>query len=101
MGESDSGTLRDHVMPPLVLCGPSGVGKSTLLKKLLAEFKDCFGFSISHTTRSPREGELDGREYHFVSKEYMDAAIARGDFIESAQFSGNTYGTRLVSIEFS
>lgn len=78
---------------PLVLCGPSGSGKSTLLKRLLKEFPDKFGFSVSHTTRNPRPGEKDGVHYHFTTKEEMSAAIGRGEFIENATFSGNMYGT--------
>ncbi|KAF9421620.1 hypothetical protein HW555_002553 [Spodoptera exigua] len=78
---------------PLVLCGPSGSGKSTLLKRLLKEFPDKFGFSVSHTTRNPRPGEINGVHYHFTTKEEMIAAIARGEFIENATFSGNMYGT--------
>lgn len=78
---------------PLVICGPSGSGKSTLLKKLMAEFNDCFGFSISHTTRKPRAGEVDGRDYYFTEKQSMLKAIERGDFIEYTKFSDNYYGT--------
>ena len=78
---------------PLVICGPSGSGKSTLLKKLMAEFNDCFGFSISHTTRKPRAGEVDGRDYYFTEKETMLKAIERGEFIEYTKFSENYYGT--------
>ncbi|CAG7823291.1 unnamed protein product [Allacma fusca] len=84
---------------PLVFCGPSGVGKSTLVKRLLQEFSDVFGFSISHTTRNPREGEKDGREYHFVSRTTMEEAIKNGEFIESAEFSGNMYGTSKRAVE--
>lgn len=83
-----------HGPRPLVLCGPSGSGKSTLLKRLLEEFPDKFGFSVSHTTRKPRPGEKDGVHYHFTDLESMEAAVAQGDFIESAKFSGNMYGTR-------
>lgn len=79
---------------PLILCGPSGSGKSTLLKKLFAEYPRTFGFSVSHTTRKPRPGEEDGVHYHFVGVETMRAAIRRGEFIETATFSGNMYGTR-------
>ena len=79
---------------PLILCGPSGTGKSTLIKKLMAEFKDVFGFSVSHTTRKPRPGETDGKEYHFVTREAMEQSIQNGEFVESATFSGNMYGTR-------
>ena len=78
----------------LVLCGPSGSGKSTLLKKLLDDFPDKFQFSISHTTRSPRPGEINGVHYYFTTKEDMSDAIENGDFIETAVFSGNIYGTR-------
>lgn len=80
--------------PPVVFCGPSGAGKSTLVKKLLEEFSDVFGFSISHTTRKPRAGESDGRDYYFVAREVMEEAIKKGEFIEHAEFSGNLYGTR-------
>lgn len=81
---------------PLVLCGPSGSGKSTLLKRLLKEFPDKFGFSVSHTTRDPRPGEKEGVHYHFTNKDDMLSAVQRGAFIETACFSGNMYGTRLV-----
>merc|ERR1719318_494454 len=54
--------------PALVLCGPSGAGKSTLMKLLTSEFRDQFGFSVSHTTRSPRPGEQQGKDYHFASR---------------------------------
>lgn len=79
---------------PLVLCGPSGTGKSTLIKRLFDEFPDTFKFSVSHTTRTPRPGEEDGTHYHFTDKEKMQKQIKNGEFIESATFSGNLYGTR-------
>ncbi|XP_039762015.1 guanylate kinase isoform X1 [Pararge aegeria] len=84
---------------PLVLCGPSGSGKSTLLKRLLKEFPDKFGFSVSHTTRGPRPGEKDGVHYHFTTKDDMVAAIEKGEFIETATFSGNMYGTSKRAVE--
>jgi guanylate kinase len=65
----------------------------------MSEFPSLFGFSISHTTRSPREGEMYGRESHFVSKEVMEAALKNNEFIESAVYSGNTYGTSKKSVE--
>ncbi|XP_045582117.1 guanylate kinase isoform X2 [Procambarus clarkii] len=77
----------------LVLCGPSGVGKSTLLNKLLDEFGPHFGFSVSHTTRSPREGEEHGKHYYFVTRQEMQLAIDDGNFIEHAEYSGNLYGS--------
>lgn len=78
---------------PVVVCGPSGSGKSTLLNRLFEEFPNTFGFSVSHTTRKPRPGEEDGVHYNFVTREEMEKAIANGEFIESATFSGNMYGT--------
>ncbi|XP_069672593.1 guanylate kinase-like isoform X2 [Periplaneta americana] len=84
---------------PLVICGPSGSGKSTLLQRLFAEFPHKFGFSVSHTTRNPREGEVDGQHYHFTTKEAMIAAIARGEFLETAEFSKNMYGTSKASVQ--
>ncbi|KAI5894829.1 guanylate kinase [Schizophyllum commune H4-8] len=83
---------------PLVLSGPSGVGKSTLLSRLFAEFPDAFGFSVSHTTRSPRPGEIDGTHYHFVTRDAFLAMRERGAFVESAEFSGNLYGTSHAAI---
>lgn len=79
---------------PVVFCGPSGTGKSTLIKRLMAEYKDIFGFSVSHTTRLPRPGEVDGKDYHFVPRQKLEQAITNGEFIESAIHSGNMYGTR-------
>ncbi|KAH8262374.1 guanylate kinase [Drosophila bipectinata] len=83
---------------PLVLCGPSGSGKSTLLKRLFAEFPNTFGFSISHTTRKPREGEEHGVHYYFVERPEMEAAIAGDEFIETAEFTGNLYGTSKAAV---
>ncbi|KAI8609638.1 P-loop containing nucleoside triphosphate hydrolase protein [Chytriomyces sp. MP71] len=77
----------------------SGAGKSTLLKRVFAEYPDKFGFSVSHTTRKPRAGEVDGKDYHFVTKEQIVKDIAAGLFIESAQFSGNYYGTSYAAIK--
>lgn len=84
---------------PLVICGPSGTGKGTLLNKLLHEYPNSFGFSISHTTRKPRPKEIDGKHYHFTTKEMMDADVKAGKFIETATFSGNMYGTSKTSVE--
>ncbi|KAI0715998.1 guanylate kinase [Cerioporus squamosus] len=83
---------------PLVISGPSGVGKSTLLKRLFADYPDKFGFSVSHTTRPPRAGEVDGKDYHFVPQDKFKQLIAEGAFIEHAQFSGNFYGTSFMAV---
>ncbi|XP_013407876.1 guanylate kinase isoform X2 [Lingula anatina] len=84
---------------PVVFSGPSGSGKSTLVKRLMKEYEDCFAFSISHTTRKPRPGEQNGREYHFVTREEMEKAISNGEFVEHAEFSMNLYGTSKKAIE--
>lgn len=83
---------------PIVISGPSGTGKSTLLKKLFSEFPDKFGFSVSSTTRKPREGEVDGKDYNFVSVDKFKSMIEANKFIEWAQFSGNYYGTTVESV---
>ena len=78
---------------PLVICGPSGSGKSSIVNKVTEEFPDCFGLSCSHTTRKQREGEIDGVHYYFVAKDEFLDAKERGEFIETAEFAGNMYGT--------
>lgn len=60
---------------PIVLSGPSGVGKSTILKRLMADFPNSFGFSVSHTSRNPREGEKNGVDYHFSDKETVSTVL--------------------------
>jgi len=75
-----------------VITGPSGVGKGTLISGLLQHVPD-LELSISATTRTPREGEVDGRDYHFLSPEEFDRRIRDEDFLEFATYSGNRYGT--------
>lgn len=93
----DEKALREH--KPIVISGPSGAGKSTILKRLFDEFPDKFGFSVSHTTRSPRDGEQNGREYNFVTKEQFLDLVEKKGFIEHAQFGGNHYGTSIKAVE--
>lgn len=76
-----------------VFSGPSGVGKGTLNAMLFAEFGDQIEFSVSATTRMPREGEVDGEHYFFIDRQEFAARIANNDFLEYAQFAGNYYGT--------
>lgn len=83
---------RERLGLALVVCGPSGVGKGTLLARLRRQYAD-FAFSVSCTTRAPRPGERDGADYHFVTRERFEALRAEGHFAEWAEVHGNYYGT--------
>ncbi|KAG2452367.1 hypothetical protein HYH02_002613 [Chlamydomonas schloesseri] len=82
----------------LVVCGPSGVGKGTLISKLMEQHGDKFGFSVSHTTRGPRPGEEDGVHYHFTDMPSMSRDVEAGMFLEHAAVHGNMYGTSLAAV---
>lgn len=84
---------------PVVLCGPSGVGKSTLLTRLMKQFEGCFAFTISHTTRKQRPGEEHGKNYFFVSEEEMKRDIEEDKFVEHVSNYGNYYGTSIQAIK--
>ncbi|KAK4234862.1 P-loop containing nucleoside triphosphate hydrolase protein [Achaetomium macrosporum] len=84
---------------PIVISGPSGVGKGTLYNLLFQRHPDTFTLSVSHTTRGPRPGEQDGVHYHFVTKEAFLELKAKDGFVESAQFGDNYYGTSKATIE--
>jgi guanylate kinase len=75
-----------------IICAPSGAGKTSLVAELLRRNRNA-RLSVSHTTRAPRPGERDGRDYHFVSRPVFEAMVERGEFLESAQVHGNLYGT--------
>jgi guanylate kinase len=109
-------TVRSYQHPrnlePLVVCGPSGVGKGTVIDSLMKHFashptdnaNDCsseppFGFCVSHTTRKPRPGEIDGVHYFFSSTEDFQRDIQAGKFVEHAVVHGNYYGTSKAAIE--
>jgi guanylate kinase len=81
-----------------VITGPSGVGKGTLIKELLKAVPN-LELSISATTRSPREGEVNGRDYHFLTPEEFEQRKEEGDFLEFATYSGNRYGTLRSEVE--
>ncbi|MBR3039065.1 MAG: guanylate kinase [Lachnospiraceae bacterium] len=82
----------------IVISGFSGAGKGTIVKKLLSDY-DRFSLSISMTTRAPREGEVNGREYFFVSKEEFEKTIAEDGLLEHASYLGNYYGTPKAYVE--
>jgi guanylate kinase len=81
-----------------VISGPSGAGKGTVIA-LVKERLDRVVTSVSATTRAPRPGERDGREYHFLDRDSFTAAAAAGDFVEWVEYSGNLYGTLRREIE--
>ncbi len=82
----------------IVVAAPSGAGKTSLVNAVLAEDPG-LALSISYTTRSPRPGEQDGREYHFVDPATFEAMLGRGEFLEHAEVHGNRYGTSRKRIE--
>ncbi|XP_077212502.1 guanylate kinase 2-like isoform X2 [Tasmannia lanceolata] len=84
---------------PIVISGPSGVGKGTLISKLMKDFPSTFGFSVSHTTRGPRDKEKNGIHYHFTERNVMEKDIQDGKFLESANVHGNLYGTSIEAVE--
>ncbi|RLL53042.1 guanylate kinase [Mariprofundus sp. EBB-1] len=81
-----------------IISGPSGAGKSSLCKEILAQCSDLH-LAVSCTTRSPRPGEEDGREYHFLETEIFEKQSAQGAFLEWANVHGNMYGTRQSDVE--
>ncbi len=82
----------------IVLTGPSGVGKGTLVRELLQRHPRLY-LSISVTTRSPRPGEIDGKQYYFVSRNQFEQMVARIELLEWAEFAGNYYGTPRLPVE--
>lgn len=81
-----------HLGKLIVLTGPSGVGKGTLMRSLLQRHPQLY-YSVSVTTRSPRSGEIDGKSYYFISRSKFEQLVAEGEFLEWAEFTGNCYGT--------
>jgi guanylate kinase len=82
----------------IVLSGPSGVGKSTVISELLGQREDIY-FSVSFTTRAPRPGEVDGINYYFVDRPTFEGMIANGELLEYAEYVNHYYGTSLKLIQ--
>jgi guanylate kinase len=83
---------------PLILSAPSGAGKTTIAKELLARRAD-LGYSVSCTTRAPRAGEVDGRDYRFITREQFLERQTRDEFAESAEVHGSLYGTLRTEVQ--
>ena len=81
-----------------IICGPSGVGKGTVVARLRASDPTLY-FSVSATTRAPRAGEADGVHYHFLNRETFEQWINAGDFLEYAEYVGNLYGTPRLYVD--
>ncbi|HLL16426.1 MAG TPA: guanylate kinase [Pyrinomonadaceae bacterium] len=100
--QTDTSGSRPPVEPErgilFVISSPSGGGKGTLIRRILTHMPR-LGYSVSWTTRAPRQGEVNGREYHFVTLEDFMAARDRGEFLEWASVHGNFYGTSLKVVE--
>lgn len=82
----------------IVISGPSGVGKDTVIKRLL-ELDPNLRYSVSYTTRSPRPGEVDGVNYHFASRDEFERFVREGAFLEYATYDGNLYGTPIAQLD--
>ncbi len=90
--------IRLTVAQVLVITGPSGVGKGTLIRGLLERLPE-LELSVSATTRRPRPGEREGSDYHFLTVDEFDRHVAAGDFVEHAAYSGHRYGTLRSELE--
>jgi len=98
---TDSSTPKNDCQPNgklIVVTGPSGVGKGTILARLLERHPELYR-STSVTTRSPRKEEIHGKDYYFVSRNQFEQMIARGELLEWAEFAGNYYGTPREPVE--
>jgi len=91
------GTTFDKKGKLIVLTGPSGVGKGTLMQALLQRHPEMY-YSVSMTTRLPRPGEVDSRDYYFISRDKFQDLVAQGEFLEWAEFAGNYYGTPRTAV---
>lgn len=83
----------------IVISGPSGVGKGTFIDRVKTEYGSSFAVSVSHTSRAPRAGEVNGQHYHFSTKEKMTEMDQKGEFLELCNVHGNLYGTTIAALD--
>eukprot|EP00945_MAST-04E_sp_MAST-4E-sp1_P002581 g2581.t1 len=83
---------------PVVISGPKSVGKTTVIGMLVKKFPEAFGFCVSHTTRGAREGETDGVNYSFISKDVFKNMVEQKQFIENGDVAGDSYGTSIEAV---
>ncbi len=96
---AEPGAAMGAIPNIFVICGPSGCGKSTIISRLISDYPGRFGFSVSHTTRAPRPGEIPGVHYNFTDREKMESGIRSGNFLEHAEVHGNHYGTSYTAVD--
>ena len=89
-----------HLQPScLVVCGPSGAGVTSMVRRLVSANPDYMARVVSHTTRQQRPGEVEGEDYYFVTDQQMDQLETEGEFLESVTYAGNRYGTSETAIQ--
>ena len=98
MGVLSPAQLPNKLCRPVIISGPSGVGKGTLVDMLIKQFPNDFGFSVSHTTRQPRPGETEGVHYHYTTRDRFLDDVKKGNFLEYAEVHGNLYGTNVSAV---
>jgi guanylate kinase len=91
--------VRQAKIDAIVISGPSGVGKGTIIGRLMEDRPETYAFCVSHTSRKPRDGEVDGVNYHFSTFDQMAAMHAEGKFLEMCTVHGNSYGTSKAALE--
>ncbi len=100
LSRESGATTKEYPYPGklIIFTGPSGVGKGSLMRSLLQRHPELY-YSVSVTTRSPRLGEINGKDYYFISRSKFEQLVAAGEFLEWAEFAGNYYGTPREEVE--